>query len=447
LLRAFPAELQPGEARMYAMGWSIRVVREGLRVLAEKAGLDACGVGDGDIWRWLRGEVRPTIWMDLLCKVFRCHQSRLGWPPQGNETAVNHTPEELIVPSLDLADIAPIPSQPSQLTSTSPLQRRAFLLGGAVLALPTVTLDDLKHIAAALHNAPRFADHAVVSYYHHQILDFASIDGDSGARKTLPHVLGMIGAVEQTAREARRSVRRELLSVAARSAEFAGWLYRDIGVPEMAGYWRDRAIEWAQEAGDGAIQGYVLLKKSQAAWDERDAARMLTLSQAVQDGPWRLPARVRAEAAQQEARAYAMLGADLDFVQRKLDAGRNLLSMDTPRDDELSGHYTSAVFSMQAALCYSEAGRPQMAVELYNAELSEDAFSRRDYGYFMSLKAGALAAMGEPDEASSTGLTALAIATATNSERTVRELLNLLRRLSPWTSRPSVQTLRDAVLA
>src|SRR5437660_12611069 len=68
LLRAFPGELQAGEARMYAMGWSVRVVREGLRGLADKAGLDASGIGDGDIWRWLRGEVRPTIWMDLLCR-------------------------------------------------------------------------------------------------------------------------------------------------------------------------------------------------------------------------------------------------------------------------------------------------------------------------------------------------------------------------------------------
>jgi hypothetical protein len=235
------------------------------------------------------------------------------------------------------------------------------------------------------------------------------------------------------------------LSVAAKSAEFAGWLYRDIGVPEMASYWRDRAIEWAQEAGDSAMQGYVLLKKSQAAWDERDATRMLTLSQAVQDGPWRLPARVRAEAAQQEARAYAMLGADVEFVERKLDAGRNLMSKDAPMEEELSWHYTSAVFAMQAALCYCEAGRPRVAVELYNTELSEDAFSRRDFGYFMSLKGGALAAMGEPDEASSTGLTALAIATATHSERTVRELTNLLWRLSPWSDRPSVQALRDAV--
>jgi hypothetical protein len=145
-----------------------------------------------------------------------------------------------------------------------------------------------------------------------------------------------------------------------------------------------------------------------------------------------------------------MLGAEVEFVERKLDAARDLLAsatVTTGADNELGWHYTSAVFAMQAALCYCEAGRPHLAVQLYNSELSADAFSRRDYGYFMSLKGSALAAMGEPDEASNTGLVALVIATATSSERTVRELINLLRRLTPWSNRPSVQGLQEAILA
>ena len=56
------------------------------------------------------------------------------------------------------------------------------------------------------------------------------------------------------------------------------------------------------------MQGYILLKKSQAAWDERDGLRMLTLGQAAHDGPWQLPPLVQAEVAQQEARGLAMTG-------------------------------------------------------------------------------------------------------------------------------------------
>jgi hypothetical protein len=446
LLQRFAREVQPGEARMYAMGWTVRVIREGLRGVASQVGLEASGVDDRDIWRWLRGEVRPTVWMDCLCRLFCCHQAQLGWPPQGNETPVDHTPAAL-APDSALAT-AGVAGPPSQLEDMSPLQRRTFVLGGAGLALPFLTLDDLRHVVAALRNAPRYADPAVVDHYRGQLLAFAADDGKLGARRTLPLVLGTIGAIEQTAREARPIVRRDLLAVGARCAEFAGWLYRDLGVPELAMYWRDRATEWAQEAGDSAMQGYVLLKKSQAAWDQRDATRMLTLAQAVQEGPWRVPVRVRAEAAQQEARAYAMLGADVDFVERKLDEARNLLSgtaLQTTTDEQLSQHYTFAVFAMQSALCYCEAGRPGAAVDLYAAELTEDAFSRRDYGYFTCLKGCALAALGEPDEAAIAGMSALAIATATSSQRTMRELVELAQRLSPWAQRPQVSEPRAAV--
>jgi tetratricopeptide (TPR) repeat protein len=99
---------------MYAMGWTVRVVREGLHGLAAKQGLDASGAGDGDIWRWLRGEVRPTVWMDCLCLLFRCHQSLLGWPPQGNESPVDYTPADDQPSEPRLANSVPLWVQPGR---------------------------------------------------------------------------------------------------------------------------------------------------------------------------------------------------------------------------------------------------------------------------------------------------------------------------------------------
>jgi hypothetical protein len=239
--------------------------------------------------------------------------------------------------------------------------------------------------------------------------------------------------------------------VGAQSAEFAGWLYRDSASPKLADYWRDRAVEWAQEAGDMPMQGYLLLKKSQAAWDSRDAVLMLTLAQAAQDGSWKLPPRVQAEAAQQEARGHAMRGADLAIVERKLDEARNLLEDGAkPTSDErskLGTHYDETLLSMQTAMCYSEAGKPLRAVEIYRRELTVRAFSRRDYGYFQSLMANTLAAAGEPDEAAQLGMDALQVATSTDSRRTVRELRRLTGRLEPWANRTAVRELHDALAA
>lgn len=343
--------------------------------------------------------------------------------------------------------MTPLPNASEQ--TMADVQRRTLLSGGlAALSLPALGVDDLRHIAAALENARRYLDHEVVDYFEGQITACATDDGARGPRETLPVVLGIVGAIEHHAGMVKPGVRRRLVAVGARSAEFAGWLYRDSATPKLADYWRDRAVEWAQEADDLSMQGYILLKKSQAAWDTRDAGRMLTLAQAVQEGPWGLPSKVRAEAAQQEARGHAMLGAELAVVERKLDEARALL--DDPRESnqepsDLSAHYDLSLLTMQTAICYAEAGKPLRAVEIYRQELTTRAFSRRDYGYFLSLMANTVAAAGEPDDAARLGIDALSVAANTDSRRTVKELHRLMGRLEPWSRRAAVRELHDAL--
>lgn len=331
----------------------------------------------------------------------------------------------------------------------SELLRRTFLKRGmAAVTFPAIGLDELKHIAAALNDARRYTDQAVVGYFRRQLCECAENDGTRGPKHSIPDALGLIAAIEQMASDAKPAVRRELLAVGSQTAEFAGWLYRDIAMPELANYWRDRAVEWAQAASDLPMQGYVLLKKSQAAWDERDALRMLTLAQAAQEGPWRLPARVRAEAAQQEARGHAMLSSDLALVEPKLDQARTLLAEDkTENNVPIAAHYDEALFALQVAICYCEACRPDEALALYETWLTEDTFSRRDYGYFLSLKSEAFATAEAPDEAAATGLQALSLARETNSARTHQEVLRVVGQLQPWRDRAQVRELRAAVLA
>lgn len=324
------------------------------------------------------------------------------------------------------------------------------IISGRQAVLPVLELDDLKRIVAAVDDAPRYLDSTAVGHLRRQIAECAADDGADGPKGTLPTVLGIIGTVERNARQVKPSVRQALLAVGAQGAEFAGWLYRDLGMPGIANYWRDRAMEWAQEAGESAMQGYVLLKKSQACWDERDGLRMLTLAQAVQDGPWQLPRRVRAEAAQQEARGHATLDNNFDLVERKLYEAGELLAEDEPHNEETAGaqlgtHYDAPLLGVQTAICYCEANQPQRSVELYQKWLSEKVFSRRDYGYFLSLMGGTLTVAGEPDEASKVGLQAVCIAGATDSTRTLRELVRLVDRLARWSDRSSVRQFRDAL--
>jgi tetratricopeptide (TPR) repeat protein len=326
-----------------------------------------------------------------------------------------------------------------------------FERGIGAVTLPAIGLDELQHIAIALTDARRYADAAVVGYFRRQLDDCAANDRSRGPKHSIPMIIGLIAAIEQLAREAKTDIRHELLRIGSRAAELAAWFYRDIVMPELAGYWRDRAVEWAQATGDFAMQGYVLLKKSQAAWDDRDGLRMLTMALAAQEGPWRLPPHILAEVAQQEARALAMVGRPPDLVEHRLDRARAWLGRHDPAtldpDAGLSMHYNQAVFNLQLAICYCEAGRPGRGLELYDAWLTPQTFAPRDYGYFLALNGLAYAAAEEPDEAAGAGLRALMLARETNSARTHQEVLRLAGRLRPWHDRAAVGDLCHALLA
>ena len=328
------------------------------------------------------------------------------------------------------------------------IKRRTLLFGalarsGLLALAPSATTDeDVAHLSAAIDDARRYLDLDVVGHLRERLSACAEIDGISGPATALPIALGVIAVVDGRAREVKEGVRRQLLTVGSRAAELAGWLYRDAGSPDLADYWRDRATSWAFEVADFSMPGYILIKKSQAAWDERNATRMLDLVQTVQAGPWQLPPAVKAEAAQQEARAHAMLTKDMGAMQRCLDRAQEHMSAraDEATVDQLARHYGQSLFAVQTAMCYAEAGRVEEAIEGYNSVLSPTAFSRRDYGYFLTLQAQALASIEQPDRAATAGQTAHAVAVSSGSTRTLNELRRLRTRLSRWNDRPAVRS-------
>ncbi len=78
--------------------------------------------------------------------------------------------------------------------------------------------DELHHVAAALADAHRYMDGSVVDYFRCQLDTCEADDGVLGPTKTLPVVLGILGAIEKRVRDVPQAVRSELLSVGARGA-------------------------------------------------------------------------------------------------------------------------------------------------------------------------------------------------------------------------------------
>jgi hypothetical protein len=311
---------------------------------------------------------------------------------------------------------------------------------------PTLGVDDLPRVTVALKNPYRYFDDSVVAVLRRQLEASKADDGQLGPTTALPVVLGVLGAVREYAREVKRDVRRSLLHVGSDSAEFAGWLYRDLRDLQTATYWYDRAMEWAQEADDPAMQGYVLLRKSQLAYDQREPGRVLSLAEAAERTSGELPRGVRAEVTQQEALGLAMLGEPLVAVERKLDGARQLLGKGTSADgQELGSYFTDGMLLLRSTACYTEAGKPAQAAELLDGVISGGRLSPRDAGYFTARRAAALALSGEPDEAARLGLEALQVATTTRSGRTLAVLTDVIQVLERWQGRPQVRMLREAL--
>ncbi|SDG18788.1 Helix-turn-helix domain-containing protein [Lentzea fradiae] len=397
-------------------------------------------------WAHVLGMPRDLLWFRMP-----------GRPQTAAEDRQARTPEGVDTPDLGnpggISGGAVKGERPSgALTAaeqdTMPLSRRSLLFQGVAAAtLPGVNADEADHIGKALENARRYSDAEIVASFTRQLDNCKADDGMLGSDRTLPTLLGMLGAIKVCAQDAKPDIRRALFAVGARGAEFAGWLCRDLHDQARATFWHDRATEWAQLSGDLPMQGYVLLKKAQTAYDDRDAVNVLGFAEAAQSGPWNLPPKVRAEVAQQEARGLAMLGLPMLDVERKLERSREYLSSagDSADNSGLATHYSISSLTLQTASCYIEAGKPLRAAMLYSEVLNTGVLSTRDQGYFLARRASALALSGEPDDAATVGLQAAELAAATSSARTRRELGRTVATLQPWASRPAPRALREVL--
>jgi tetratricopeptide (TPR) repeat protein len=243
--------------------------------------------------------------------------------------------------------------------------------------------------------------------------------------------------------------RTELLTVGARYAEFAGWLHQDAGDPQAAAYWSDRAMGWAQAAGNDLMVSYVLMRKSNQASSLGDINRTLGLARAALRGQDRLSPRARALALRQEARGFALSG-DPTGCARALDAARNEAAAPNDQGEEdriLTGYCTPAFIEMEAADCAMLLGQPDQAVVTFQHGLAIlPGEYQRDRAVNLARLAVAYAASREPELACSVAQEAAAIVASTWSARAVAELRRLPTLLAGWPDSAAVAEL-EATLA
>ncbi|MGH3753379.1 MAG: hypothetical protein ACRDRP_11895 [Pseudonocardiaceae bacterium] len=275
-----------------------------------------------------------------------------------------------------------------------------------------------------------------------------------GPRQLLGPVMSQLTVIDTLYKQVRPPVAKPLLRTLAQYAEFIGWLQQDGGDLHAAMYWSDRATQWAQSAVDYQMVAYLLIRKSNIACLAGDATTAVDLAAAAQDVPGGTEPTIRALAAQQEARGWAMIG-DVDHCRRRLDTTAELLRVDSGEADPAGPvylqHYDLDVLEEQAATCYRNVGRPQDAIAIFERKIAAlPTTLHRDRGHQMAKLANAVIAIQEPepDRAARLGLACLDLARHTGSARISKELHTLdAALLARWPERPDTRAFHDALAA
>lgn len=270
-----------------------------------------------------------------------------------------------------------------------------------------------------------------------------------GPRHAIAAVREYIEQIKALRSDTTGADRHDLMELQTQYAEFASWLYQDLGDLDSAEFWLDRAFQWSHTVGDGDLTSYIMSRKAQLAGDKRDLVDVVDLAEAAQRMA-RPRSRLAAVARTYESYGHALRGEAADS-ERAIDDVRNTLdrvsSDTTPWGVWLNEQYVDVHRAQSLAVL----GKHAQAAEIFaDAIRALPEGYHRDRGVYLARAAVAHAGAGSPEEAAAVGLQALTIATDTGSGRIMRELVHLDRSLVPWQRQSEVRAFRenfDAVLA
>jgi transcriptional regulator with XRE-family HTH domain len=133
---------------------------------------------------------------------------------------------------------------------------------------------------------------------------------------------GHVAEVASTA--GRGTLQDDLWMLAARYAEFTGWMFQEAAQDAAAERWTKTATDWATRAGDHDMASYAWERRALTALYNGDAEATVALARRAGECSGVSP-RVLGLAARREAQGHA-LGGDKGAYQCALDRSRELLS-------------------------------------------------------------------------------------------------------------------------
>ncbi|MFD7985262.1 helix-turn-helix domain-containing protein [Kitasatospora indigofera] len=294
------------------------------------------------------------------------------------------------------------------------------------------------------NNGEPATESAPVEIFRAQFDQMRRLGQSSAPGTLLPLLTVQTRTLGELAGQADRVNRDRLLALAARYAEYAGWMAQEAGDSSLALRWTAQAVDLAEAGGDRHLASYALVRRALVTFYAGDATRTVQIVEPAQAGS--LPPRIRGLAAQREAQGHALAG-DSYACLRSLERARELLARADTEDGGgmpvLGTTHLADPAAMVTGWCLYDLGRADQAAEVLDRECrrvpAHAVRSRARYGIRRAL---AHAANGEPDRACELASDLLPLVPVLRSATIQADVRRLTRELHRFRAGRSVRALQ-----
>ncbi len=281
----------------------------------------------------------------------------------------------------------------------------------------------------------------ILDYFRQQRAQHARMDNIAGPG----FVIGTVAMQVEQLRSLAERGPSEVVQLASRFAELAGWLCQDSGDHTGALRYTDESVDLAESAGDVALAAYNSMRKSNVLSSMKEIHRAsITARRAAamveRDAPDLLPVCLR-----QVAVAEAHLGRE-EPGRAALDQALSLASSGVGSGNAFSAYCTTSYLEMEGALCSLVLGNPVAAEAACSRALASWPTGLiRDEALCLTRLAAAHLDQHEIDDACQAAKQAIQLVIKAPSARTLHMLRVVARRVMPFKEARAVRELREVL--
>lgn len=191
----------------------------------------------------------------------------------------------------------------------------------------------------------------------------------SDPQSLIPSLIANKNLIQQHAKTASDDLRKKLLVLSSRYAEYTGWLFQETGNDQAAIRWTEQSVVLAEAGGDPRFAAYALVRHSLIALYRGDVKQTIQFAQRAQI--LAASPRITGLAALHEAQGHA-LAVDYDASMRALDRCRELLGQAEDGSDQpvIGTSNLADPAGMAKGWCLYDLGRPGAAERVIGEQLA-----------------------------------------------------------------------------